>query len=45
MDGIDAEFFRIIHDERLRDIRAAPSELPVGVPGDVRVRIWRGSTC
>lgn len=45
MDDIDAEFFRMINDERLRDIRATPPELHAGVPADVRARIWRGSPC
>ena len=33
MDDIDAEFFRMINDEQLRNT------------ADVRARIWRGSPC
>lgn len=45
MDDIDAEFFRMINNERLQDIGAAPPELHAGVPADVRAVIWRGSPC
>jgi hypothetical protein len=45
MDDIDAEFFRMINDERLRDIRATPPDVDAGLPGDVRAVIWRGSPC
>ncbi len=45
MDDIDAEFFRIINDERLRDIRATPPGSPAGLSADVRAVIWRGSPC
>ena len=45
MDDIDAAFFRIIGDERLRNIRATPSEWPAVVPADMRIPIRRGSPC
>jgi hypothetical protein len=45
MDDIDAEFFRMINDEQLRDNRATPPEIQAGFPADVRARIWRGSPC
>jgi hypothetical protein len=45
MDDIDAEFFRIINEERLRDIQATPPEPHAGPSADVRARIWRGSPC
>jgi hypothetical protein len=45
MDDIDTEFFRMIDDEQLRDIRATPPAFHAGVPADVRARIWRGSPC
>jgi hypothetical protein len=45
MGGVDAEFFRIINDEQLRDIRTIPPGFPAGVLTDVRARIWRGSPC
>lgn len=45
MDDIDAELFRIINDERLRNIQATLPELPAGIPTDVRARIWTGSAC
>jgi hypothetical protein len=45
MDDIDAEFFRMINNERLEDIGAAPPELHADVPADVRAVIWRGSPC
>jgi hypothetical protein len=34
MDDVDAEFFRIINDERLRDIQATRPHPPTGLPVD-----------
>ena len=45
MDDVDAEFFRIINEERLRDIQATPPEPHAGPSADVRARIWRGPPC
>ncbi len=45
VDDIDAEFFRMINDERLGDIRANPSELNAGVLAHVRAVIGKGSPC
>lgn len=45
MDDIDIELLRIINDERLRNIQAAPPGSPAGIPADVRALIWRGSPC
>lgn len=45
MDDLDAEFLRIINDERLRDIGATPPEPPAGLSPDVRARLGRSSPC
>ena len=44
MDDVDAELFRMISDEQLRDLRATPQQ-PASLSADVRARIRRGSPC